>query len=220
MSSERKFTDVSKAYNANVAVLNEARGVFQKELEELTDFVREHLSEASRREVEEGRIQKVWWGRPDDWSTTKDGAWLNHISGTIIPVHILQPGYKRKNRGAAHLYFECRFDKEFGCFIFRCRFENSNSVNKNIDEKLYELIDKEKPTECKNAVQIKANTVLLFRHELNDELFDNLHDYIDKALVLCEGAVDGIFPDNQYAKQVVEEVAASSEELDIDQGAA
>ncbi len=208
MSKEKKrFSEVSLAYNANILNLDEARGIFQKELNDLNSFIWDHLTEASRRTSDSSDVKKWRWANPEDWSTVKDGPWQNYITATYLPLDICPPGYNRFKRGVSTLYFEIRLDKEFGRFMFRARFENANIVDKNLDEKIIEILNRDKPEECLNMDQIKSNTAIIFRHELKDELFDNLHDYIDKALEICERAVDEMFPDHLYVNSHIEESA-------------
>lgn len=198
MTPERKFSELTYAYNANAWNLNEARKIFQNEINEFNNDIEGRLQEVCQRPNDEGKIKKVRWSDPTDWSTSKDGPWLNYIASTQVEMDIKPPSFKIFKRAAAYLYFEIRFDRDFSRFMFRCRLENQNSVHNNIDEKVMELISQKKTEEFPNAVHQKSNTGILFRHELKDDLFDILYQQIDNAIKVCEEAIDAIFPDSQY----------------------
>lgn len=198
MASDRAFSELTHAYNANAWNLNDARKIFQNEINEFNSDIESHLQEVCGRPIDDDRIKKVRWSNPTDWSTSKDGPWLNYNASTQVEIDIKPPGYKIFKRAAAYLYFEIRFDRDFNRFMFRCRFENQNSVNESIDESVMEIISSQSPVEFSNSFHQKSNTAILFRHELKDDLFDRLYQVIDKAIIICEEAVDAIFPDELY----------------------
>ena len=61
------------------------------------------------------------------------------------------------------------------------------------------ILEERGPAEFPHFEHIKSNTTVLFRRELKDEFFDNLHQYIDHAAGIVSQAIDRIFPDSHYA---------------------
>ena len=195
MSSKGKFSDVSLSYNANAANLDQARWMFQKEVSELNEWVQNHLSEVidSRK-----RMDKVRWSNSEDRTTEKDGPWLNFRSRTRISMNVRPPRLRKFRRSVAYLYFETRFDSDLNRFMFRARFENQNVVSPVLDETVMEVVRSKGDEMFPNSEQIKSNTAILFKREIANELFENMNQFIDSAVVVCEEAVDKIFPDSQY----------------------
>lgn len=198
MTHDRVFSELTHSYNANAWNLNEARKIFQNEINEVINEVVSHLPEVCQRPDDDGKVQKVRWSTPYDGSTSKDGPWLNYIASTQVVMDIRPPAFIRFKCAAAYLYFEIKFDRDFSRFMFRSRLENQNIVNDSIDEKVMGLIAQKEAEMFLNAVHRKSNTVILFRHELKDELFDNLNQLIDDSIKICEEAIDLLFPDSQY----------------------
>ncbi len=199
------FSEIFGAYNATLVNLNEARTVFQNELYELNELIMDHLQDACRRAPDKGQIKKFRWARPEESSSPKELSWTSFVAGAFLRLDILQPGHKRFRKAAAYVYFETKYDKEFNRFMFQCRFENQNNVNKNIDEKIVELLEGKKQ-ELKNSYQIKSNTSVIFREELENILFENINDLIDNSLQVIETAVDILLPDVEYGKINEEEI--------------
>ena len=46
--------------------------------------------------------------------------------------------------------------------------------------------------------QIKTSTTVIFRRQLDDELYDNLNQSIDSAVAAVAQAIDNLFPDSMY----------------------
>lgn len=196
MSSKGRFSDVSLSYNANAANLDQARWIFQKEVSELNGWVQSHLSEMIKRPRE--GIKKVRWSDCEDWSTAKDGPWLNFIGATVVGLDMSPPELSIFKRGVAYLYFETRFDSDVNRFMFRARFENQDVVSKILDETVMEVVRSKGDEMFPNSEQIKSNTAILFKREIGNELFENVNQFIDSAVLVCEEAVDRLFPDSQY----------------------
>jgi hypothetical protein len=199
MDQTKRFTEVFIAYNECVAKLELARKTFQEELKDLNSLVSEHLAEVFS-DGERNSIRHRWGG-PEDWSTTKDGPWLNFISSTKVWLDIKQENNIRFSRKVSYLYFESRFDKEMGSFIFQCRLENQNVVNDYIDEEVIKIISSKGGENFPNHGCVKANRAILFKKELSDEIFSLLNQDIDAALDICEEAIEVLFPINKYREK-------------------
>lgn len=198
--SERTFSEVSTTYNANLNQLNDARQIFEKEVRSLNEFVHAHLSE--RRQAEQ-RIEKLRWEAAEDWSTGREGPWLNWYCGTRIRLDVKLPGKTRFRKGAAFVYFQTIFDHDLDRFMFRCRLENQNTIAEDIDEQAFGIVQKRGENEFPGAHHVKANTAILFRYPLQDSLFDELNRNVDRALGAVEQAIEIILPDDRYVGAAV-----------------
>lgn len=197
MSSKGRFSEVSLAYNANAANLDQARLIFQREVSELNEWVQGHLNEVVQR-IREGASKLVRWRNPVDCSTAKDGPWLNFIGSTKISLDVSPPTLSVFKKDVAYLYFETRFDSDINRFSFRARFENQNIVSPILDETVMEVVRSNGAEMFPNSELIKSNTAILFKREIGNELFENLNQYIDAAILACEEAVYRVFPDFDY----------------------
>lgn len=200
MSSNKKFTDLFFAYNANISNLKLARQEFESELLNFIEEIATELDEANNRQRVNFDEKKLDWGNPEDWSSGKDGAWTRQFFGICIPVHIRPPGYTNFKKNAGKIFFIARFDEEFGKFMLQCIFINSDNREtcSEIDEKMFEIIKNDPECPFKNFKLIRSNEVILFRHELNDQLYADISKYIEKSLAICEQAIDALFPDCDY----------------------
>ena len=189
MSSKRKFSEVARVYNDNISTINDARCIFQKEINSIGEFVFEHINEICQTRPDE-EIYKVRFSRPQDWSTVKDGPWLNYTSGTQISLDVRAPNKKRFSNGVAYIYFETRFDHELGKFVFQARFENQDSIDGSLDERLHDIVKKSGNSVFENTLHVKASTDVLFRKHLTDELFDQLHLCVNAVFKACRQLID------------------------------
>lgn len=111
------------------------------------------------------------------------------------------PGAKVFRKNVALLYFETVFDWENEKkFVFQCRFENQNLVNKDFDEKVLELIQAQKD-KFPGQVHYKASTTIIFRLKLEEGLFDQINQHIDLALGICQEVIATTYPDSQYKNE-------------------
>ncbi len=203
--ANKKFSDLTLSFNDHVGNLNEARLIFQRELGNFDKAVTDTLMELYRSPTKSTDLNKVRLSKPFDLSTSKDGPWLNFTSRTILPIDLLPPNYQRYKNHSLLLYFESVFDDELGYFVFQARLENKNTANDNIDEKVIEIIKKEINDIFKNYYALKRNTAIIYRHKMNNQLWDQIGELIELPVQIIIKAVDEIFPDDEYLKQDLEE---------------
>jgi hypothetical protein len=214
MTSELRFSEVSRAYNGHIANLNRSREVFESEVRAVNDLVLEHLADTKGRPPE--GIQKLRWRAIEDRSKSRDVTWINFKTGASIRLDIRRPELARYKRGAAFLHFETVYDEDKAEFVFRCRLENQNTVHDEIDERVMGLIEKRGLDGFPGCKHIKRNTAIIFRQPLVDELLDELNHHIDTAVGLVETAVDEIFPDSEYANTPVSSNDDADDDMDMD----
>lgn len=207
MSNERDFSQVSKSFNQNVFLLNEARNVFETEIRRLNSLIIDDVVTISTRINKDEAINfKINWENPEDRSTQKDVPWMNFTTRTEVPLSLKHPSYKKFRRNVAYLMFEVVFDwDKSNQFIFQVRFENENIIADGLDEKLCEIgKEKELFKDCKHY---KANTAVIFSCPLDSKLLENLSSYISQSMELCVEMVQKTFPDEMYKAQesVIEE---------------
>ena len=193
MTSTKRFSDVSAAYNAHVANLDQARCIFEEEVTKLNEYVYRHLAERYPRAT-----RKLRWGAPKHWSTAREVTWLHWMAGCRVRLDVKPPGYKVFRKGAAFLYFQSLYAESVGAFVFEARLENQNTANTEIDEEAYAVIEAEGGDRFPRAEHLKRNTTVLFRCDLGDGLFDDLNDYVDRAMEVIEAAIDRLYPDSAY----------------------
>ena len=203
MDQSEKFNEVSITYNNCVANLDSARQIFQDDLKKLNCFVAEHLEEVCSDQEKPSFRHR--WGGPEDWSTSKAGTWRNFISSQRIWLDIRQTDYTNFAWKAAYLYFESRFDKELCRFMFQCRLENQNVVNEFIDEELIKIIGLENKEKFPYSVHVKSNRAILFKKELDDQIFSYLNQDIDNAIATCNETVASLYPSNLYEEDNAQE---------------
>jgi hypothetical protein len=198
MSAERDFSAVSKSYNENVFILNEARNVFETEIRRLNSLIMDDVITISSRINNDELINyKINWEAPEDRSTQKDTPWMNFTTRTEVPLSIKTPNNKKFRRNVAYLMFEVVFDwDKTNQFIFQVRFENENIVADGLDEKLCE-IGKEKEL-FKDCRHFKANTAVILSCPLDNKLLENLSLYVASSLDLCVEMVQKVFPEELY----------------------
>lgn len=197
METQFVFSEVSKAYNGNIANLEQARRRFEGQLAELNDNVMAHLKERCNRPHD--GIAKIRFAKPEDWGAAKDGPWLKFSAATRVGIDIKPPSFEVYKKGAVFLYFESVFDNKKGRFVFQCRLENSNDVETNIDETAQDIIKSKDPSRFPDYCLIKTNTAIISKWELSDELYDKISQIIDDAVLVCEETVDKVFPDSAYS---------------------
>jgi|GEM_PF-2185916 len=211
MSSSSHYSDVSAAFNSHIANLDKARRVFEEEVEVLNSFVFKHLEDRRTWPVE--GVRKTRWGRPEPWSSTREVAWLNWSAATRTRMDIRAPGYKRFRKAAAYVFFQVAYDSSLGTFAFTCRVENQNSVDAALDERAIELIQTMDPGDFPNSVHVKRNTAMLFRCELEESLWDEANNWVDRGLDILTKVVDQVFPDELYRAHI-ESDAPETDNLD------
>ncbi|MDZ4660755.1 MAG: hypothetical protein SGJ18_03970 [Pseudomonadota bacterium] len=201
MSKDHRFSEVGVAYNTNIACLDEARQIFEKELNNLNAIILDHLFAATKRlNQDEKSNKKMRWQEPEDDSRDREGSWLNHAARVTLGIDVKIPGAKVFRKNSAYLYFETVYDKYVAKqFVFQCRFENQGLISDDFDEKVYELV-KAKGSEFQSFEHIKTSTTILFRLKLTDALFDHLNHNIDIAMQACLDAANALFPDSAYSK--------------------
>jgi len=198
--SEQGFTEVSMTYNNHVVNLDRARQGFEEDTRRFNGLVLSHLADVCSREPD--GIGKMRWRLPEDWSSAREVAWLNFVASARIRLDLRPPQYKNFKKHAAYLYFEIRFDPDMGRFVLRCRLENQNNVNAEIDETVDQLIRDERAAAFPGHDHIKSSTTILFKRDLGEELLDNINQYVDSALDVVAEAIDRIFPDADYSAEV------------------
>ncbi|MBU6154145.1 MAG: hypothetical protein KGP28_07570 [Bdellovibrionales bacterium] len=205
MAESRRFSEVGIAYNDNVFSLDEARGIFEKEISQLNKITMDHLFTASKRLNQEDRYSKKFrWQDPEDDSRDRDGPWLNFTSRASIGIDIKTPGSKVFRKNVAYLYFETVFDwDDKKKFIFQCRLENQNLVSGDLDERVFEEVQKASD-KFPGHIHYKANTTILFRLPINEALFDSLNQQVDNSLDICLKVFEKIFSDEMYRNEKAE----------------
>lgn len=203
MSSSKKFTDLFFAYNENISNLKLARQEFENELLAFIGMITGELDEANSRKRVSYDENKLRWGNSVDWSSGKDGAWTRQYFGVYLPVDIRPPSYTNFKNNAGNLFFIARFDEELAKFMLQCEFENNNATttSSEIDEKIIEIIKNDPESLFQDHKLIKNDKAILFRHELDNHLYEDIHMYIEKSLAICEQAIDALFPDCDYKLQ-------------------
>ncbi len=199
MAIDRRLSEVAVAYNINIACLDEARQIFEKEVKQLNEVVMDHLYAATKRLNQDEKMgRKLRWQQPEDDSRNREGPWLNFAARAVIGLDVKVPGAKVFKKNAAYLYFETVYDRDAEKkFVFQCRFENQNIVSDELDEKVLELV-RDKSDQFPAQVHFKANTTVLFRFRLEENLFDELNEHIDSAMAVCQDEVNILFPDSAY----------------------
>ncbi len=197
MSSDKRLSEVSLVYNKHVANLDRARQIFEEEMQNLVDFVHKHFED--RRTWPQEGVRKVRWGKPQPWSSARSVPWLNWIAATRVRMDVKPPNYKVFRKAAAFVYFQIGFVADIGCFAFECRLENQNAIDTDLDEETFSVIQKQDSARYPRAEHIKRDTTVIYRCDIEESLFDDINDWVDRGLnVICE-AVDQMFPDTQYA---------------------
>lgn len=199
MTNNREFSELFEAYNQNIASISEARKVFEEELQNLNDLVKEYLIDfETKGSRTDSNIKKCRWHKPKEFSSGKDGSWIKTFAGVRITVDVRKPNKPSFNNDAGYLYFVARFEEDLGKFMFRCRFQNNNNADSQIDEKIINLVEHSNNDAFTGYKGVKSNDVYIFRQELNNELFENLDTHIEQALTICEKAVGEIYPDSLW----------------------
>jgi hypothetical protein len=196
MTSDLRYSDVSQTYNTHVANLDRARLIFQREVEQLNEYASKHIED--RRSWPLEGVQKVRWGKPEHWSTARETTWLNWTSATRVRLDVRPPGYMRYKMAAAYVFFQTSYDQELAKFVFSCRLENQNAVSSDIDEEAIALIRAADIGRFPNAVHVKRNRAMLFRINLEDSLYDEINDWVDRGFELISATIDRMFPDAEY----------------------
>lgn len=198
---DRPFSALAVTFSQHVANLNRARDQFEREARDFNEYVAQHVEEASARPSDRD-VQKLRWRECQDWSKTREVAWLNLYVATRVRLDIRQPGYTNFRKAAAYLYFEVLFDWDRSTFVFRARLENQNTVRGDLDETVFELArdDDAYP----GSEHVKSNTAILFRHEVRADLLDGLSQSVDAAMQLVEAGVDQLYPDAEYGGEVAD----------------
>lgn len=207
------FSEVSLAYNEHLANLDEARRQFEDDVRGLNNHVADRLAEIASKPA--GGLNKTRWSRLSDSSRQREGSWLTWVAGSSLELDVRAPRKKNFRRGAGLLYFETAFDHTVDRYRFRARFENQNLADDGIDEAVIDYVTT-RTDEFPNSDQIKSNTAILLRVELEEGLNDAVGGYVESTLrAICAG-VDAVFPDELY--RVGGEI--DPDEADVDDDAA
>jgi hypothetical protein len=212
MSSDKRLSEVSLAYNKHVVNLDRARKVFEEEMQNLVDFAHKHLDD--RRTWPQEGVRKVRWGKPQPTSSARSVPWLNWVAGTKVRMDIRPPNFKVFRKAAAFVYFEIVFVRDIGNFVFECRLENQNIIDTDLDEETFAVIQKHDSSEFPRAEHIKRDTTVIYRCDIEESLFDDINNCVNRGLdVICE-AVNQIFPDSEYTDTSAIEEEKEQDEIE------
>lgn len=185
----KKLSEVSVAYISNAYHLDLARREFERQATNMLEHVEQELNNIARRMGPESDV--IRWRNPMVEFPQREIAWLNFRANANITLDLRPRGFKNFKKDAAYLYFEVLFDDDSRSFVFQARFENQSVSDafRDLDEQIIEIArNPEEKLNFPNSDHIKASTAILFRHSIDEELWDNLHSRVTNAIRVCEAA--------------------------------